>query len=153
MFSILRKKHTEFFTAEEQHAIKQAVEQAEKLTSGEIRVYVESHCRFMDAIDRAAEIFYSIKMENTKQRNGVLVYVAMKDKQLAVFADEGIFTKAGKGFWSDAVKKMLSHFNKDNYAAGVAAVVDEVGKALAFHFPYDAATDKNELSDDIVFGK
>ncbi len=153
MFSIFRKKHPKFFIPEEQQFIVNAVKEAEKRTSGEIRVYIESHCRFMDALDRAAEVFYSLKMEATEQRNAVLVYVAMKDRQLAVFADEGIYRKEGKDFWNDAVKIMLSHFDKEHYAKGIATVIHEIGEVLAEHFPYDAATDKNELPDDIVFGK
>jgi len=153
MFSIFKKKQPQFFTAEEQQVIVQAVQSAEKRTSGEIRVYVESHCRFVDAIDRAVEVFNEHKMQNTEQRNAVLVYVAMKDRQLALFADEGIYAKAGAAFWNTAVKKMLGQFNKENYAEGVAAVVKEVGESLAFHFPFDEAGDKNELPDDIVFGK
>ncbi len=153
MLSIFKKKPPQFFTADEQQLIVHAVQQAEKQTSGEIRVYAESHCEYMDALDRAKEIFNNIHMEATGQRNAVLVYVALKDRQLAVYADEGIYTKAGKDFWNNAVKKMLAHFNKQNYAAGIATVVNEIGEALAFHFPYDGATDKNELPDDIVFGK
>jgi uncharacterized membrane protein len=153
MLSIFKKKHKPFFTAEEQQAITGAVAEAEKRTSGEIRVYVESRCRFVDALDRAAEIFSRLKMEATQQRNAVLVYVAMKDRQLAVFADEGIYSKAGRAFWHEAVKKILAQFNKENYAAGIAAMVHEIGESLAYHFPYDAAVDKNELPDDIVFGK
>lgn len=153
MFSIFKKKQPKFFTAEQQQLIVHAVQEAEKLTSGEIRVYVESHCEYMDALDRAKEIFDKINMAATQQRNAILVYVAMKDRQLAVFADEGIYNKAGAAFWNAAVKKMLSHFNRENYAAGIATVVHEVGETLAFHFPYDAAIDKNELPDDIAFGK
>src|SRR5262249_5177133 len=126
---------------------------AEKQTSGEIRVFVESHCEYVDAIDRAKEIFAQHGMQATKLRNAVLVYVALKDRQLAVFADEGIYAKAGAAFWNNAVKIMLAHFNKQNYAAGIAGVVTEIGQALATHFPYDGATDINELPDDIIFGR
>ena len=90
---------------------------------------------------------------NAGQRNAVLVYVALKDRQLALYADEGIYQKAGKDFWNTAVKKMLSHFNKEDYAQGIAAVVKEIGESLTDHFPYDGLTDKNELPDEIVFGK
>jgi uncharacterized membrane protein len=151
--SIFKKKQQHFFTAEEQQAIVIAIGEAEKRTSGEIRVYVESHCRFVNALDRAAEVFHKLKMEETQQRNAVLLYVAMKDKQLAVYADEGIYQKEGKTFWNNAVKNILGHFYKQNYAEGIARVVHEIGESLASHFPYDAATNKNELPDDIVFGK
>lgn len=153
MLSIFRKKPAQFFTAEQNQLIVHAIQQAEKKTSGEVRVYVESHCEYVDAIDRAKEIFAGINMQATQQRNGVLVYVAIKDRQLAVFADEGIYTKAGAAFWNTAVKNMLAHFNKQDYAAGIATVVGDIGESLAFHFPYDGTTDKNELPDDIVFGK
>src|SRR3569833_1700927 len=141
MFSIFKKKQTQFFTADEQQVIVQAVQSAEKRTSGEIRVYVVSYCRFVDAIDRAVEVFSENKMQNTEQRNAVLVYVAMKDRQLALFADEGIYAKAGAAFWNTAVKKKQNQFNKENYAEGIATVVREVGESLAFHFPYDEAGD------------
>ncbi len=151
--SIFTKKQQLFFTSEEQQAIVQAVGEAEKRTSGEIRVYVESRCSFVNALDRATDVFHKLKMEATTQRNAVLVYVAMTDRQLAVYADEGIYQKEGKVFWNDAVKKILSHFNKQDYAKGIAGVVHEIGESLASHFPFDASTSKNELPDDIVFGK
>jgi uncharacterized membrane protein len=116
-------------------------------------VYVESHCSYMDALDRATEVFHRLKMEATQQRNAVLVYLAMKDRQLAVYADEGIYQKEGSAFWNAAVQRILAHFNKLNYAEGIAGMVHEIGESLAAHFPYDAATDKNELPDEIVFGK
>ena len=153
MLQLFKRKQPEFFSSEGKEKILNAIKLAEQRTSGEVRMYVESHCRFVDPLDRAAEIFYSLKMNATELHNGVLVYVAMKDKQLAVFADEGIYTKAGKDFWKNKVALMLSHFNKENYADGVAEVVLEIGEALSFHFPYNENADKNELPDDIVFGK
>ena len=92
-------------------------------------------------------------MHETANRNGVLVYVAMVHKELAVFADEGIYNKAGQQFWNNAVHTMMSEFKKDNYAEGLAEVITKTGQLLKYHFPYDVATDKNELPDDIVFGK
>ena len=130
-----------------------AVRHAEQRTSGEVRVFVEGRCRWMDAIDRAAEIFFSLQMEKTEQRNAVLVYIAIKDRQLAVFGDEGIHKKVGDEYWNRVVKEMLDKFNRNNYAEGIAECVIQVGEALNKHFPYDKGTDKNELPDDIVFGK
>ena len=153
MFSLFRKKADDFFSEEEKEKILSAIQKAEETTSGEVRLYVERRCRFVDAIDRAAEVFYSLKMEQTAYRNATLVYVAFKDRQMAVFGDEGIYTKTGKDFWNEAVKKMLRNFNKENYAQGIVEVIEQIGEALSLHFPYDAATDKNELPDDIVFGK
>ena len=153
MFGLLKRKADNFFSEQEKEKVLQAIQNAERSTSGEVRVYVESRCRFVDPIDRAAEIFYNLKMDATEQHNGVLVYVAIKDRQLAIFADEGIYKKAGASFRKEEVSKMLQQFNKENYADGLATVVKEIGESLHTHFPYDATTDKNELPDDIVFGK
>ena len=151
MFSLFRKK--EFFTLEEKQDIVDAVQLAEKKTSGEIRVFVESRCSFMDALDRAVEIFQQLKMYETTERNAVLVYVAMKDRQLAVFGDEGIHQKVGDEYWNKEVQKMISNFNRDDYAEGVSGCVKAIGEALYTYFPYNNAADKNELPDDIVFGR
>ncbi len=153
MLSIFKKKPVIFFTPAQQEKIVGAIKAAEKRTSGEVRVYVERHCRFVNSLDRAIEIFYGLKMEATAQRNGVLVYVALKDRQLAIFADEGIYVKVGKEFWHNEVRTMLSHFNKENYADGISQVILDIGEILSAHFPYDDKGDKNELPDEIVFGK
>lgn len=153
MLNFFRKKAINLFSDEEKQIITAAIQSAELKTSGEVRVYIESKCSFVDPIDRAIELFQKLNMQNTAQRNAVLVYVAMKDRQLAVFGDEGIHQKVGDVFWNNAVKEMLQHFNKNNYAQGIANIVAQVGEALQEHFPYDEATDINELSDDIVFGR
>ena len=146
-----RIKH--FFSQEENERIVAAIRHAEQATSGEIRVYIESHCRFVDPLDRAAELFFGLKMEKTEQRNGVLLYIALKDRQLAIFGDEGIHQKVGTAFWDREIRLMLNAFNAAHFADGIINIVTEVGNALHEHFPYDAATDRNELPDEIVFGK
>ena len=151
MFSFFRKQ--EFFSPEEKKLIVEAIQNAEKNTSGEIRVFVENRCSYMDAIDRAGEIFYNLDMQKTAQRNGVLVYVALTDHQLALFGDEGIHQKVGTAFWQKEVSQMIKNFNKENYADGIKQCVLDIGEALQSHFPYDGKTDKNELPDDIVFGR
>ena len=151
MFSFFKKK--DFFTAEEQQLIIEAIQNAERMTSGEVRVFVESKCSYMDAIDRAAELFFQLEMQKTDDRNAVIVYVAMKDRQLAVFGDEGIHKKVGNEYWNNEVHKMITNFNRENYAAGISEVVKDIGEALTKNFPFNNDTDKNELPDDIVFGK
>ena len=146
-------RRKEFFSDAEKQQIIAAIQAAEKQTSGEIRVYVESRCRFVDPLDRAAEIFTGLKMEQTTARNGVLLYVALKDRQLALLGDKGIHEKVGSAFWNKEVQLILSQFNKANYAEGIAKVVGDIGEALRTHFPYDKEGDINELPDDIVFGK
>ena len=149
--SLFRRK--EFFTDEEKQSIIDAVRNAEQRTSGEVRVFVESRCRYVNAIDRAVEIFENLQMQKTELRNATLVYVAIKDKQLAVFGDEGIHQKVGNEYWANEVVKMIHAFYRDNIADGISQCVLNIGEALATHFPYDKSTDKNELPDDIVFGR
>lgn len=91
-------------------------------------------------------------MYETKDRNAVLVYIALKDRQLAIYGDEGIHQRVGQEFWENEVKKMISEFNAEHFAEGVAAVVRDIGDALHSYFPYDKDEDKNELPDEIVFG-
>ncbi|HEV8286113.1 MAG TPA: TPM domain-containing protein [Chitinophagaceae bacterium] len=151
MFSLFKKK--EFFTPEEKQTIVEAVQKAEQRTSGEVRVFVENRCRYVNAIDRAIEIFENLQMHKTELRNAVLVYVAIKDRQLAVFGDEGIHKKVGNEYWANEVVKMINAFNRENIAEGIRECVINIGEALCTHFPYDRNTDKNELPDDIVFGR
>ncbi len=151
MFSFLRRKK-KFFSEEEQRLIVSAIQKAERATSGEVRVFVESRCSYMDALDRAVELFAQMGMQATEERNGVLVYVAIKDQQFAVFGDEGIHRKVGTDYWNTEVIKMMRDFNRENYAVGIAGCVEDIGHALQQFFPY-TENDKNELSDDIQFGR
>jgi uncharacterized membrane protein len=147
------RKMKEFFSPADNEKIVQAIRNAEMRTNGEIRVFVEQKCRFIDAMDRAIEIFASLGMEKTEGRNAVLLYVALKDRQLAVYGDKGIHEKVGDEFWNNAVKKILAHFNQNDYAGGISNCVTEIGESLQQHFPFDKETDKNELPDEIIFGK
>lgn len=143
----------DLFTAAENARIVEAIRAAEKRTSGEIRLFTESRCRFVDPLDRAAEVFWGLKMDHTKYRNSVLVYVAVKDHQFAIFADKGIHEKLGNNFWKEEVAKMAIHFKENHYLEAILLVINDVGVALSEQFPFDPNTDKNELPDDIVFGK
>jgi uncharacterized membrane protein len=147
------QKKKEFFTEEEKKQLIEAIQNAEQQTSGEVRVFVESKCRFVDPVDRAQEIFLKLKMNETELRNATLVYVAVKHKQAAVFGDEGIHQKTGEKYWQDVVQKMLLHFKQEKLADGICQGITDLGQALKFYFPFDRQTDKNELPDEIVFGK
>lgn len=153
MLGIFRKKTEEYFSAEEKAAIVAAIQEAERRTSGEVRIYIEGRCKLVNPVHRAMEIFSNLRMHETAERNAVLVYIAMKDRQLAVYGDAGIHEKVGSDFWNSEVKQMLAQFNRQNFAEGIIQIVKDIGEALTTHFPYDAKGDKNELPDDIVFGK
>ncbi|MEO5781934.1 MAG: TPM domain-containing protein [Ginsengibacter sp.] len=149
--SLFKKK--EFFSKEENEKIVESIRSAERSTSGEVRVFVESKCKFIDPLDRALEIFAELKMEKTEDRNAVLLYVALKDRQLALYADKGIHEKVGQQFWEEQVNKILLQFDKENYAEGISNCITKIGETLMENFPYNIDTDKNELPDEIIFGK
>lgn len=147
------QKKKEFFTADEKQQLITAIQKAEQRTSGEVRLFIESRCRFMDAVDRAREIFFQLEMERTELRNATLIYIAIKDKQTAVFGDEGIHQKVGAEYWKAVVQKMVLEFRQEHLVDGICTAIAQLGEALTHHFPYNSETDKNELPDEIVFGR
>jgi uncharacterized membrane protein len=137
-----------------QEAVVAAIRHAEQRTTGEIRVFIEHRCSYMDAIDRAIELFTTLGMEQTEERNAVLVYVAIKHKQFAIYGDEEIYHKAGGAhFWEKAARILQAGLRSGDLAGGLVACIGELGTALAANFPYDSDVEKNELPDEIVFGK
>lgn len=152
IFSFFSKPKS-FFSAKDNEQIVQAIRNAERETSGEIRIYVESRNPFVDVMDRAAEIFFQLKMDKTDDRNAVLLYIAIKDKELALFGDEGIYKKVGAEYWNAEVKNMIAQFSSENISNGIEQCIQHIGQTLKEKFPYNSDTDKNELPDEIVFGK
>ena len=146
------QKKKEFFSEEEKARLVSAIQQAEQRTSGEVRVFVESRCRFVDPLDRAKEIFLQLRMDQTAERNATLIYIAFEDHQLAILGDEGIHQRVGQEYWEKEVSKMISEFQSEHIVDGICQVVLDIGEALQHFFPFDRETDKNELPDDIVFG-
>jgi uncharacterized membrane protein len=130
-----------------------AIKSCEKLTSGEIRVYIESSNPSKDTLERAGKLFFKMKMQETKQRNAVLLYIALKDKKVALFGDEGIHQQVGSEFWNQQVNQMIELFKNNSITDGIIKCINEVGNVLVQKFPYNESVDKNELSDEIVFGK
>lgn len=147
------QKEKEYFTAEEKERIVEAIRRAEQRTSGEVRLFIESKCKYVNALDRAKELFVELKMDKTAERNGTLVYIAMDSRQAAVFGDEGIHQKVGQKYWEDEITKMLRLFREHHLTDGICQCISDIGEALYYYFPYNSETDKNELPDDIVFGK
>ncbi len=139
-----------FFSKEEKELIKSAVKEAELNTSGEIRVHVDNHCK-EDVLDRAAWWFGKLKMQVTEQRNGVLFYLAVKDRKFAILGDAGINEVTPVDFWDHIKEKMLASFSQGAFATGLQEGILMAGQALKEHFPYQDG-DVNELSDEISFG-
>ena len=118
-----------------------------------MRVFIESHCKYVEPLERAAEIFYGLKMDQTAEKNAVLVYVAIKDHQLAIFADQGIHAKTGSEFWQEEVKHMITILTGKIMQPASQRSFRKSGKRCTSIFPYRSDIDKNELPDNIVFGK
>lgn len=137
------------FNDEEQQRIREAVERAEKHTSGEIRVCVEKACS-EDVLDRAATYFTKLDMHKTKLRNGVLIYLATEDRKFAIIGDGGINKVVPDDFWDNTKLQMLEHFKQGNLVDGIAIGVTLAGQQLKKYFPYDK-DDTNELSDEVSF--
>ena len=138
------------FSESDQSKIIEAIRLAELQTSGEIRVHIEPKCK-TDAIERALQVFEMLKMHATEQQNGVLIYLATKDKKFAIIGDKGIHEKVTDSFWNEEKELMKIHFSNGNFTAGLTETIYKVGEKLKLHFPYQL-NDTNELSNDISFG-
>jgi uncharacterized membrane protein len=137
----------DFFSEAEKNKVIEAIKEAEKNTSGEIRLHLENKCP-RDPVHRAKQVFQELKMHETKDRNGVLVYIAVQDHHVAIWGDEGISEKVGIAFWEDEIKIITHHFKQGKYAEGISKAVLEIGENLKKYFPYNDG-DKNELTDEI----
>ncbi len=139
-----------FFSDEQKYLIVNAIEEAEKSTSGEIRLHVEMRCHG-DVMKRAVRVFQKLKMQRTQLRNGVLFYMAVSDRQFAIIGDKGINDKVPEGFWNDIEKHMSELFAKGLFTEGVTDGIRMAGEQLKRHFPYQL-DDVNELTNEISFG-
>jgi uncharacterized membrane protein len=137
------------FNEEEQQRIRTAIENAEKHTSGQLRVCIEKTCS-EDVLDRAAKYFHKLEMHETKLRNGVLIYVATDDRKFAIIGDRGINKVVPENFWDDTKEDMLEHFKQGNLVEGIVTGLEIAGDHLQKFFPHQNE-DNNELPDDIAF--
>jgi uncharacterized membrane protein len=140
-----------FFSREEKERIKASLIEAEENTSGEIRVHIDNRCR-EDVMDRAAWWFGKLEMHKTELRNGVLFYLAVKDRKFAILGDAGINAVTPEDFWDRIRETVLGHFSEEKFCEGLCEGLRMAGEALKEYFPHQA-DDVNELPDDISFGK
>ncbi|WP_353779330.1 TPM domain-containing protein [Winogradskyella sp. 3972H.M.0a.05] len=141
----------DFLTASQEQQIIDTIRNAERQTSGEIRVHLEHNTHDKTIEERTLEVFQILKMHNTEQHNAVLIYVAVEDKQFAIYGDKGINEVVSDDFWDSTKSLMTSHFKKDDYANGLIAAIQEAGKQLKAFFPWRFG-DRDELSNEISKG-
>ncbi|MEN9415454.1 MAG: hypothetical protein RLZ62_1758 [Bacteroidota bacterium] len=140
------------FNQDEEARIASAIRAAERGTSGEIRLYVEDYCQKDHPAERAQELFQLFGMYNTQNRNAVLIYLAEKSRQFALWGDAGIHEKVGHQFWEEEKRLLREYLQRDEAAEGVSKVILMLGDRLRTFFPNDEKTDINELPDEIIYG-
>jgi uncharacterized membrane protein len=132
--------------------IKQAIEEAERQTSGEVRVSVSTF--FWGDVRKAAErVFARLGMAATRERNGILFFVVPSRRRFVVLGDEGIHAKVGPEFWAAVASAVEGHFRKGAFTDGLVHGIEAAGRELAAHFPFDPERDRNELPDDVDLGR
>lgn len=141
----------DFLTGPEKKRVEAAVAAAELLTSGELRIHLEDHIED-DVMDHAAFIFQELDMHRTRDRNGVLIYLSVGDRKVAVIGDSGIDAVVGQGFWVDVVAMLKIHLAGGRRADGLCEAVHSIGEKLVRYFPLKA-DDTNELPNTISIGK
>lgn len=139
------------FSEADRNKIIEAIQMAERETSGEIQVHIENHCG-EDVMDRAAEVFEMLKMHKTQERNAVLFYLAVEDHQFAILGDCGINRVVPENFWEHIKEEMVTHFKTSAFTEGLCKGISLCGQQLKTHFPFDESGDINELPDEISFG-
>lgn len=139
------------FSNDDRDIILKAIQASEKETSGEIQVHIENHCKG-EVLDRAAEVFETLKMHQTKHRNAVLFYLAAVEHKFAILGDVGINSVVSENFWENIKEKMLIHFKSGDFTEGLRKGIEMSGQQLQHHFPYEQKGDINELPDEISFG-
>jgi uncharacterized membrane protein len=143
-------KVEEFLAKREEEEIISAIKIAEKNTSGEIRVHIEASSK-KEHYERALEVFNLLEMNNTKDANAVLIYVAVNDKKFVIYGDKGINNVVPKDFWDTTKNVIQNHFKTGNFKQGIVDGILKAGEELQDHFPYQT-DDENELSNEISKG-
>lgn len=144
-------KVEDFLTKEEEQAVVEAIRMAEKNTSGEIRVHIEKTTS-IDSYERAMEVFHLLKMDETQLKNGVLLYVAVKDKSFVICGDKGINDLVPPDFWDTTKDVMASHFKNGDFKQGLVDGITKAGEQLQKYFPFEE-DDTDELSNEISLGE
>mgnify|MGYP001817729701 FL=1 len=140
-------KVEDFLTADEEQEIVNAILDSEKNTSGEIRVHIETSTSG-DHYLRAQEVFHLLKMDNTRESNAVLIYVAVDDKKFVICGDKGINEVVPKGFWDTTKDVIQNKFKEGKFKEGIINGILMAGNELQAHFPWKP-NDTNELSNEV----
>ena len=144
-------KVEDFLSKKDEEEIIEAIRKAESHTSGEVRVHLEKTTGEKDIFDRAMEVFHMLKMDNTKQDNGVLIYVAVEDHNFVIYGDKGINDVVPDDFWESTKDAIVEKFKKGEFKQGLVNGILTAGQQLKKHFPWSEDT-RDELSNEISKG-
>ncbi len=144
-------KVEDFLTKQDEEEIVEAIRTAEKATSGEIRVHIEKSHGTKDIFERAMEVFHLLKMDNTKEENGVLIYVAVEDRDFVIYGDRGINQVVPEDFWESTKDAIVARFKSGEFKQGLIDGILKAGQELQNHFPWNE-DGSNELSNTISKG-
>ena len=136
-----------FLSSSDEIAVVEAINEAEKNTSGEIRVHIENHSE-KPPLERAKEVFFELKMNETQARNGVLFYIGVADHSFAILGDEGIDKVVEADFWECTKNVVIENFKAGKFREGLVEGIKNAGEKLKVHFPFNSG-DENELSNEI----
>jgi uncharacterized membrane protein len=145
-------KIEDFLSPEQEQYIADAIADAERKTSGEIKVHIDQVCKG-DALERAIQVFNELELFKTRFRNAVIIYLAVDDQKLAIYGDEGIHNEVGTAFWQDEIDLIVEHFLRGERQQGLSAAIQQIGEKLSEHFPFEQKGDTNELGNEISYGK
>lgn len=126
----------------------QEIVSAESKTTGEIRVHVSDQAHDENPLGSAHSIFLKLNMQNTRERNGVLIYFNPKARKFALFGDEGIHQKLGQHYWDELVLHLRQTIHEKDLLTAIIHAVHALGEKLAVHFP-GTKHDTDELHNDI----
>ena len=136
-----------FLSSSDEIAVVEAINEAEKNTSGEIRIHIENHSE-KPPLERAKEVFFELKMNETQARNGVLFYIGVADHSFAILGDEGIDKVVEADFWDCTKNVVIENFKSGKFREGLVEGIKNAGEKLKVHFPFNLG-DENELSNEI----
>ncbi len=142
-----------YLSPSEEQEVLNAIREAEHLTSGEIRLFIEDFCDKESPLERAVELFFAHGMAGTRDRNAVLIYLAPKSRQFAIWGDAGIHERLGYQFWEEEKHLLRVYLQQDKACDGLCAVITKIGEELHRYFPADSSDNPNELPDEILYGK
>ncbi len=136
-----------FFSKLDNDRIVSAIANAERRSSGEIRVHVTLH-KPDDLEARARHRFDVLGMAKTAERNGVLFYIAPAVRRFQILGDSGVHERCGPDFWTDVASGMEESFRRGEFTEGIVRGIEKVGSLLERHFPR-SRSDVDELPNKI----